>query len=374
MYSLYLEDSTIQSEKGSYSTYRDVFKSMNLGFHRPKKDKCSLCMSYREGDDVTKQRLESKYTKHVEQKEKIRAIKKESKIHAKDSRNRHASAVFDLQQVISLPKSKENAVYYKRRLSLYNFTIYNLATKDCHCFKWHEGLGQRGSSEISTCVHNYLQILDSKGFKTVDLFADGCSGQNRNSIMATMLLYTVVNSINIEEISLKFFEPHHGQSEGDSAHSAISYAIQNAGDIFVPAQIATTIILARRSQPYVLHDLSFQDFLDFKDLSKNIRLLTIRKDNESGDTIDWTQICEYKVVKAYPDTIFFKKSHLDSNYRSLSIKRQNNNKLRERVNQVYSQPPKLSRDKYNDLMSLCQGDTPVIRREEYVQFYQALPH
>lgn len=133
---------------------------MNLVFHRPKKDKCSLCMSNRQGDESTKERLTARYTKHIEQKQKVRDIKKESKDVAIDPQNHHASAVFDLQQVISLPRSKGSAVFYKRRLSLYNFTIYDLGSKDCHCFIWHECLGQRGSSEISTCVYKYLQTRD----------------------------------------------------------------------------------------------------------------------------------------------------------------------------------------------------------------------
>lgn len=107
-------------------------------------------------------------------------------------------------------------------------------------------------------------------YKTVDPFADGCSGQNRNSIVASMLLFAMINLEHIEQITLRFFEPHHGQSEGDSAHSAITNAIERAGDIFIPGHISTTVKFARRNKPYIVNEMSHQDFRDFKQLSKNI--------------------------------------------------------------------------------------------------------
>ena len=68
-------------------------------------------------------------------------------------------------------------LYFMRRLGNYNLTIYNFQIKACHCFTWHEGQGNRGSSEIGTYLSIYLDQLDAAGVKTVKLFADGCPGQ-----------------------------------------------------------------------------------------------------------------------------------------------------------------------------------------------------
>ncbi|CAH1112741.1 unnamed protein product [Psylliodes chrysocephalus] len=125
------------------------------------------------------------------------------------------------------------------------------------------------------------------------LFSDGCSGQNKNSITATMLLCTVANSKNIEEISLRFFESFHGQNEEDSAHSAISTALTTAGDIFVPSQLHPIIRLARRKQPYKVIPLEYHDFIDFKKLSRDQRILSVRT-SDYGNSIKWTDIMELK--------------------------------------------------------------------------------
>lgn len=52
----------------SESNYRNVFRTMNLSIHRPKKDKSSLCEMYRQGDEATKEKLEDKYKKHIKEK------------------------------------------------------------------------------------------------------------------------------------------------------------------------------------------------------------------------------------------------------------------------------------------------------------------
>ncbi|CAG9818216.1 unnamed protein product [Phaedon cochleariae] len=111
--------------------------------------------------------------------------------------------------------------------------------------------------------------------------------------MATMLLHTVLNSENLEEITLRFFESYHGQNEDDSAHSAISYAMKHAGNLFIPSQLYPVFKLARKQQPYDLIPLQFDDILDFKTLSKELRILNI-KTTETGETFKWNDIMEFK--------------------------------------------------------------------------------
>ncbi|GFO43437.1 hypothetical protein PoB_006994200 [Plakobranchus ocellatus] len=48
MYSMFIKENG-GADKLSFSTYSRVFNHMNLGFHKPKKDQCSLCMSFLKG-------------------------------------------------------------------------------------------------------------------------------------------------------------------------------------------------------------------------------------------------------------------------------------------------------------------------------------
>lgn len=373
MYFLHLQSLPEGHPKPSLSTYQRVFESKNLSFHTPKKDQCSLCVMYKTGDFSVKSKLEGKFNKHTEEKNAVRQQKEKSKQTAKEDTT-FLCASFDLQQVIYLPCSNESAVFYKRRFSVFNFTFYNIFNKDCFCYTWSEADSKRGSSEIATCVYNALKFYDSKGIKVASLYSDGCSGQNKNSIMATMLLYTVLHSTNLDEISLKFFETSHGQNEGDSVHSTISYAIKHAGNIFIPSQLFPVFKLARRQHPYNVCPLQYNDFLDFKTLAKELRVLTVKK-SESGDAFKWTEIMEFKVSKNHPQQILFKTSHLADDFKVLSLKRLGTTDLRTVVpNRLNNQPNKISQEKYSDLQSMCMGETPVIRLEEHKAFYRSLPH
>lgn len=162
---------------------------------------------------------------------------------------------FDLQQVLHLPISNDGAVFYKRIFAVYNLTFYNIASKECYCFIWNECDSGRGASEISIALFKTLLTYVEKNVHTVDLFADGCGGQNQNTIVATARLYIISQLKSVEKISLRFFTTNHGQNEGDSAHSAISYSIKKAGEVFLPSQFIPIFRLARPSKPYEVFTL-----------------------------------------------------------------------------------------------------------------------
>lgn len=372
MYTMFIEELGSNTDKPCFTSYRAVFKTMNLSFHRPKKDQCGLCKTYYEGSQETKLKLQDLFKEHTASKNAIRTIKHSSKDAAKNDPSL-SCLCFDLQQVIYLPISNDGAIFYRRRFAVYNLTFYDIASRDCYCFMWNECDSGRGASEVSTALFKTLLKYDEKKVKSVDLFADGCGGQNRNSIVAGALLYIILQLKHVEEISLRFFTTNHGQCEGDSAHSAISYAIKKAGELFIPSQLIPVFRLARRAKPYEVHALGFSDFFDFKKFSEDLRVRSIRIDDE-GKAFKWTEMVEFKVRKNFSGKIFFKTSHLGQNYRSLTLKRQNALELKKRLNNLNKGPRPISLEKYNDLIALCSGLTPVVKLPEHVHFYKSLPH
>lgn len=63
-------------------------------------------MAYRTGNSEDKLKLQEKYDYHIEQKKLFRQKRTECKELAKQSRDSIQCATFDLQQVISLPRTK----------------------------------------------------------------------------------------------------------------------------------------------------------------------------------------------------------------------------------------------------------------------------
>lgn len=52
------------------------------------------------------------------------------------------------------------------------------------CFFWHGGLGNRGATEIGSCVLQYLQDVAMRKPNTdVVFYSDNCGGQQKNKLV-----------------------------------------------------------------------------------------------------------------------------------------------------------------------------------------------
>ncbi|GFN91911.1 hypothetical protein PoB_001841700 [Plakobranchus ocellatus] len=75
------------------------------------------------------------------------------------------------------------------------------------------------------------------------------------------------------------------------------------------------------TNPYKVHLMQYGDIVDFKSLSAELPILDTRKDCDNEDTVTWGSIMELGVPKKPPQTIFYKTSHSDLNFKSVSFKR-----------------------------------------------------
>ena len=367
MHQLYMEEH--EDQPVSVSFYRKVFRKMGLKFHVPKKDQCGLCSTYRNGNQEEKEQLQERFDRHVREKTLVREKKEVMKRKAL-SDERFVCVNFDLQQVLHLPVSKRSELFYKRRLACYNFTIYDLGSRAGHCYFWHEGLASRGANEIASHLHHFLCSIDNNGANAVAMFCDGCGGQNKNSVLPAMFMHFLQEATSLKQISVYFFATSHGQCEGDSMHSTIERAVRRAGDIFVPTQLATIIRMARK-EPYIVHEVQSSSILDWKSLSQQQRILRVRTSDE-GQDIDWTKVMAIKVEKERPEVIAFKKSHNQEEFFHLTLP--SGRRSGPDPPAANASPPKLSEGKYNDLQSLCNGPTPVVKNVDHATFYRSLPH
>lgn len=217
MYALYAENCKNKNkEYASQITYRRIFcNNFNLSFFKPKKDQCLTCANYLKEKSAD---IEENYQCHIRRRNEANNAKKLDKERAMTD-DCFVSVTFDLQSVLQIPSSDVSLMYYSRKLYAYNLTIYEAASQKSHCYTWTEINGQRGSSEIGTCLYRWIQNLPDN-VTEISLFSDTCSGQNRNQFIAALFLFIVQNStLNI--IEHNFLESGHSYMEVDSMHSAI---------------------------------------------------------------------------------------------------------------------------------------------------------
>lgn len=94
-----------------------------------------------------------------------------------------------------------------------------------------------------------------------------------------------------------YLEWGHTQSEGDCAHSVIDKATRNVS-ISTPDQWYTLVSVAKRQQPYMVHEMSQDSFFDLNNLQN------IEKDVEN-QKVKWNTIKMVRTSPEYPDSISF---------------------------------------------------------------------
>lgn len=128
-------------------------------------------------------------------------------------------ASFDLQKVLNTSCGQSMLLYYSRKISVFNLTVYESRTKNGLCYLWDETKGKKGSNEICTALMEYLQNVDQ--INKVVLYCDNCSGQIKNKQILLMLYTFLKTSKNFKEINLKYLIAGHTYMPADSIHSQL---------------------------------------------------------------------------------------------------------------------------------------------------------
>ncbi|CAH2009765.1 unnamed protein product [Acanthoscelides obtectus] len=378
-------ESCKQAEKpyGNYLMYSRRFNpEFNISFFLPKKDQCTDCVAFQMASGEDRQNLVSDYETHIAEKDLSRQEKKEDK---ENSESNVIVAVYDLQAVLQCPRGETSPFYYCSKLNVFNFTIYELKTKDVQCYMWDESEGNRGVCEIGTCVLNYIESLESRANqmynKKIDLifYSDNCCGQQKNHVMFKIYHHAVQKYNFINSITHKFLIKGHTQNEGDSVHSVIERHVKRSlksGPIFIPAQYVTIIRTSKVSgSPYRVHELNHEDFLDLKDFASTAaRSFTKNDRNES------IKIADIKVVKAdknNPNKILYKASYADE-YQTIDIglsrycrRRNVENDDTLVIKKLYRVKPGITEKKKSSILSLFNQPSSVIPKT-YFQYYSNL--
>ena len=194
------------------SMYRHIFNTQfNIGFHKPLKDQCDLCLDYSIKEGNEKLSMQKEYDQHIKNKDLARDSKETDKSLAQTS-SEHCSACFDLQQVIMLPKTNQSSAYYSWKLKNYNLSVYSMGQGNAYCYLWNETDASRGACEIASCVFSFFKTLFKENIKSVTTYSDNCPGQNRNRHFVAMLWYSL-KLLDFDNITHKYLERSHTQNE-----------------------------------------------------------------------------------------------------------------------------------------------------------------
>lgn len=165
MYKLYkikCNEDGVTPEKSSY--YRNVFHAeFKIKFHIPRKDMCDQCFRFSHLTDEEKEAQGELQKAHLNRNVLAKQMKEDIK--EKASNNELNFIQFDLEAVRYCPSLNAKAIFYKRRLAVFNLTVYNTADRKALCYMWHEG--ELGEEAQMMSPHVYIRIW--KLFKMVKI-------------------------------------------------------------------------------------------------------------------------------------------------------------------------------------------------------------
>lgn len=322
----------------SISTFLKEFDEMNLALFKPRKDQCDLCCGYK-----MHQIEESVYQDHILAKDHARKEKDLDKKKAEDQ------AIYcftmDVQAVKLCPQLQASALYYKTKLQVHNFTIYNLSTHACKNFVWNETEGELCCSVFVTCIVKHLAAVLETDKKPIVLYSDSCGYQNKNNVLSNALSILATKFDTV--IEQKFLEKGHTQMECDSSHSLIERRLKGK-DIFLPTDYINIIKDARKKPvPLEVEYLDHSYFLNF-DNPNLMRYNSIRP----GKLKSPLKVTDIRCLKYLPSGEILFKTKYDDPYAFLP-QRQKGIILDEYKPQpLYGKRLEISKKKWLDLQQL----------------------
>jgi len=152
-------------------------------------------------------------------------------------------------------------------------------------------------------------------------------------------------------VTHSFLEVGHTQNENDSIHSAIERAARKA-KIYTPEQWSAVARTARQNKPYSVQDMQLVDFINFKEVAKEIRNFDV---TDAGCKVNWSKLRSIRFSKAEPNIMLVKHSHGDDYARVDLMRRKRNvtSAADVQLPQLRTTGLHLSAAKYKDLSVLC---------------------
>ncbi len=289
LYRMWLDqDRSSMDRTPSLSFFKNVFyKNFNLGFGVPGTDRCSACAAYEKqinsGENVAELKLQYKLVKKpaaesmdeflmgecvkvifvsYSRLHRIKAAKFHQMVRESKEKCDTLTVIFDMQQNQPLPKTGLNDEYYRRQLWFYNlaFIIHEeeQSIKNVRFYTWGEYDAGKGSNEVCSALLNFLSRLQARirrrGYRKLDLIADSCPGQNKNSaLIGALLQYVNMPRTVFSQIRVIFPVRGHSYMPADQVFGRVEKRYRKLSRIITPKSYTDVLKQFGRVREYGKH-------------------------------------------------------------------------------------------------------------------------
>lgn len=316
LYYLYIkwcEEQNKNPVKLSY--YRYIFNTeFNYSFHIPKKDRCLKCEDYKikKADNLLTDEEQIAFDQHTKTKNDMR-LERNS-----DRENKVPVLSFDLENVITCPRSEVGDFFYMQKLNIYNLTGYYSLTKTVYCAIWTEEKQGRSGNVLASAFRKILdRVLEDNNISDLVTWSDSCVSQNRNSFISFCIMDALKEHPEVKSITMKYSVPGHGAiQEVDNVHSNIERFMDKT-EFYSPLSFIRNLKSVNKRQPYVILQMKNDDFKDYESCSKQ---LAFKK-------IPFSKVASLKFSQNVAE-IEYKNSHSEEIFTKVSLRPQISQGLR----------------------------------------------
>lgn len=224
----------------TYDYYHRYFlQNFNISFGSPRSDTCQTCdrlqnMINAEQDIENKASLQVEKQLHIRKSEVFYTSLKEKSVFALNDPTVEVLC-FDYEQNLPLPHIPAGDVFYKRQLWVYNFCIHSAKSGTSVFYMYDEVTSKKGSNEVISFLHHYLNTYLPGTVQTLFLFSDNAFAQNKNQTLVKYL-YTLtnINQKGILKIIHQYPEPGHSFLPCDRSFALIEKAKRRKERVHTP--------------------------------------------------------------------------------------------------------------------------------------------
>lgn len=371
----------------SYEKFRQTFvENFNISFGYPRTDTCATCDEQKVKELSIETSLEGSIGENKAKLEKeLKDLQTTMKIHKvkaswfykrkRDARRESRKSVkteaivVDYGRNLQVPDISTSEVYFRRQLSFYVFNVHVLATGVSVFYTYDQTEGKKGSDDVVSMLDHFIHNFLDPSVEELNIFCDGCSGQNKNYTMLRYFHYMTVEKKRFNELTITFPVRGHSYMESD----------KNMG--LIPRRSAAEtpsdwrdVIQSARVKPSPFEVVAFER-RHFKEWGKFLSSKYTKKFSEKTRPIR-----EVRVTQSKSRTIDHRSTYTGAFTSTVVTPRVKSHKKNLDCQQLplqlptepeasYPQPIPISKAKYDDLQVLkkfCRVDAQ--------EFYTSLPH
>lgn len=171
----------------------------------------------------------------------------------------------DFSQNLTLPSvsSTPSQWYFLSLWSVDMFGIHLANSGVQYNYLYEERTSGKGSNEVISLLHRFVKtVLAREGFTKLTIYADNCTGQNKNNFVVKFLL-ALTHVGDLEEVNLKFFVKGHTKNAVDRGFGHVRKKVARE-DIWTMEKLVEVVNAASTSSATVHVTPDMEVFKNYK--------------------------------------------------------------------------------------------------------------